>query len=346
MERLISRKMKIAITDIYGKLYEKDKLFDASTCKIGENLLVPIIKLKKSLEKNGHQFHTLDMYRWSEIDKIIFQEIPESIYTVETLDKKIKFGVKCILQKDYLFKSSRLLSERDRILLIMEPPAVAQKSYMKCYHKYFGKILTWDDDLVDNKKYFKFYYPQPIPQKRPYEKFQNKKEFVMISGNKVSSHPNELYSKRKNVVEYFETRNEQFDLYGFGWEKENYKNYRGIVDNKLDTLSKYKYSICFENQQKVKGYITEKIFDCFFANCIPIYWGAENISDYIPENTFIDWRKFSSIEDMLLYVRNIKEEEYNEYLNNIEKFLNSEEFKEKFSVDAYIKNMTKIIMDK
>lgn len=49
---------------------------------------------------------------------------------------------------------------------------------------------------------------------------------------------------------------------------------------------------------------------------------------------------------MLLYVRNIKEEEYNEYLNNIEKFLNSEEFKEKFSVDAYIKNMTKIIMDK
>lgn len=337
--------MKIAITDIYGKLYEKDRLFDPNACKIGENLLVPIIKLKQSLEKSGHQIHTLDMYKWGDVDKIIFQEVPNSIYTVETLEKKTKYIAKCILQKDNLFKASRMLSEDKRILLIMEPPAVAPKSYMKKYHKYFGKILTWNDDLVDNEKYFKLYYPQPIPLKNHYEKFQNKREIVMISGNKVSSHPDELYSERKKVVEYFETKNEQFDLYGYGWESEHYKNYRGVVENKLETLSKYKYSICFENQHKIRGYITEKIFDCFFANCVPIYWGADNVFDYIPENTFIDWRKFSSINDMLIYVKNIKEEEYNEYLSNIAKFLNSHEFKDKFSVEAYIKKMTKIIME-
>lgn len=39
-----------------------------------------------------------------------------------------------------------------------------------------------------------------------------------------------------------------------------------------------------------KGYITEKIFDCFFPGVIPIYWGAENVTDYIPQDTFIDRR--------------------------------------------------------
>ncbi len=40
------------------------------------------------------------------------------------------------------------------------------------------------------------------------------------------------------------------------------------------------------------GYITEKIWDSFKARSIPIYWGASNIEEYIPINTFIDFRKF------------------------------------------------------
>lgn len=338
--------MKIAITDIYGKLYEKDKLFDVKACKIGENLLEPSVKLKEALENQGHEYHTLDIYKWKEIDKIIFQEIPESIYTVTALDKKIKFFLKCILQKDNLFKATQVLSVSDRILLIMEPPVVTERSYEKKYHKYFGKIITWDDELVDDKKYFKFFYPQPIPQKRPYKDFQNKKTFVMMNGNKFSHHPNELYSKRREVIEYFETSDEEFDLYGNGWEKCNYKNYKGFVESKLETLSNYKYAICFENQCNVKGYITEKIFDCFFSNCVPIYWGAANICEYIPQNTFIDWSMFSGMNQLIDYVKNISEIEYNNYLNNIANFLKSDSFKKKFSVDAYIQNMTQIIVDK
>ena len=36
----------------------------------------------------------------------------------------------------------------------------------------------------------------------------------------------------------------------------------------------------------VKGYITEKIFDSFFAGVVPIYWGAENITDYVPKSLY------------------------------------------------------------
>jgi len=45
------------------------------------------------------------------------------------------------------------------ILLIWEPPTVQPLNYDKHYHEPFSKILTWNDDLVDNKRYFKFYYP-------------------------------------------------------------------------------------------------------------------------------------------------------------------------------------------
>jgi hypothetical protein len=42
------------------------------------------------------------------------------------------------------------------------------------------------------------------------------------------------------------------------------------VDSKKNTLEKYKFSICYENARDIPGYITEKIFDCFFAGCVPI----------------------------------------------------------------------------
>lgn len=43
--------MNIAIVNIYGDAYSEDKLFDINSCKIGQNLLLPGIVLKKELEK-------------------------------------------------------------------------------------------------------------------------------------------------------------------------------------------------------------------------------------------------------------------------------------------------------
>ena len=40
-------------------------------------------------------------------------------------------------------------------------------------------------------------------------------------------------------------------------------SYKGETPNKIETLSKYKFSICFENTSSEPDYISEKIFDCF-----------------------------------------------------------------------------------
>lgn len=66
------------------------------------------------------------------------------------------------------------------------------------------------------------------------------------------------------MIEYLEQNDHEFDLYGYGWEKEGFKSYKGSVKDKLEILSHYKYCVCYENMRGEKGYITEKIFDCFF----------------------------------------------------------------------------------
>jgi hypothetical protein len=59
-------------------------------------------------------------------------------------------------------------------------------------------------------------------------------------------------------------------------------------DELLNIFNKYKFILCFENSF-CDGYITEKIFNCFYANTIPLYKGAPNVLDYININSFINF---------------------------------------------------------
>ncbi len=103
-----------------------------------------------------------------------------------------------------------------------------------------------------------------------------------------------------------------------------YLSYRGTIEIKNEILKSYKFAICYENARDIPGYITEKIFDCFFAGCVPIYWGAPNITDFIPANTFIDRRKFKSYEELYKYIKAMPKAEYMRYIDAIEKFIKSD----------------------
>jgi hypothetical protein len=52
----------------------------------------------------------------------------------------------------------------------------------------------------------------------------------------------------------------------------------------------------------MKGYITEKIFDCFYAGTVPIYYGASDISDFIDPKSFIDYQNFSGLTDLKRFI--------------------------------------------
>jgi hypothetical protein len=209
----------------------------------------------------------------------------------------------------------------------------------------FRKIFTWNDVFVDGKKYYKINYSHAFPAAIERDPAGRTRFCTMIVSNKRSRHPLELYSKRVEAVRWFEENHPaEFDLYGVGWDAycfdgsrpvralnrfraltrllaPAFPSYRGKVENKRRTLEQYRFSVCYENARDIPGYITEKIFDCFIAGCIPVYWGAGNVTDHIPADCFIDRRQFPAYTDLYAHLKGMTPDDRERMIGNVERFL-------------------------
>ena len=56
---------------------------------------------------------------------------------------------------------------------------------------------------------------------------------------------------------------------------------------KHEFLKEYKFCLCYENESS-DGYVTEKLLHAKAAGCIPIYWGASDVSKDFDERGFIN----------------------------------------------------------
>jgi len=164
----------------------------------------------------------------------------------------------------------------------------------------------------------------------PYEK---RKFLTLIASRLSSKHPHQLYSEREKLIRFFEKQPDvEFDLYGRYWAKRKFRSWKGTIPDKIEVLKQYRFAIAYENS-KENGYFTEKLWDCFATGVVPIYWGAPNIENYIPEDCFIDRRKFDSNDALLSFLQKMSEEEWNGYIERAAAFLKTEaveKFTEKF----------------
>lgn len=147
----------------------------------------------------------------------------------------------------------------------------------------------------------------------------------------------ELYRVRLDAIEYF-ARSGGFDLFGLDWDKPiagaetRFRSavdacYRGTIPpgEKLEVLSRYRFALCFENTC-FPGYVTEKIFDCMAAGCVPVYLGAPDIASYVPEATFIDMRRFSGFAELAAHLDSLDDEALGEYRQAADEFFRSSLF--------------------
>lgn len=217
---------------------------------------------------------------------------------------------------------------------------------------FYQKVFTWDDNIVDGDKFIKINFPNSL-QIGKVDDFSSRDRFCcLISSNRslTCSDARDLYVERVSTIRWFEKNAPQnFDLYGIDWNFpaaksgvtgriqrrvwralsrvltfKPFPSYRGRIASKNDILSNTKFSICYENVRDLPGYITEKLFDCFFAGCVPIYWGASNIEKYVPHDCFIDRRQFSNMSDLYIFLQNMSEIEYVAYQQRISDYLKSE----------------------
>jgi hypothetical protein len=212
-----------------------------------------------------------------------------------------------------------------RTLVLWEPPVILPHSYEKTLHANFGTVFTMCEQYITSAQYKKLFQPRAsFRQLEPID-FNKKRFCTTIIGNKYATASEELYTARRNLVRFFEQNHpDEFDLYGTWWNQQENPSYRGQVSSKEDILKLYKFSVAYENSKHVTGYITEKIFDCLEAGTVPIYWGADNIRDYIPGDCFIDRDMFQSDQELYTYLKKITEQEYKDYCVAIKKYLASD----------------------
>jgi alpha(1,3/1,4) fucosyltransferase len=184
----------------------------------------------------------------------------------------------------------------------------------------------------------------------------------------------ELYTERLRAVEFFSRRGE-IDLYGVGWDGPPYRvgtrlpgalqrrvrtveqirhsirpdpllvaaarAWRGRVEDKADVLGGYRFAICFENMV-LEGWITEKIFDCFFAGTIPVYRGAPDIADWVPRECFIDARDFDGYDGLRQHLLALGPNELRAHREAARDFIESDRFRP-FSKETYVEMFVQML---
>jgi len=159
----------------------------------------------------------------------------------------------------------------------------------------------------------------------------------------------ELYSERMRLIRWFAANApNKFDLFGSSWDEPRRaagswwqrhvtyrgpwaktlfpakKLYRGPVAAKGPVMGRYRFALCFENADNLPGYITEKIFDCMMAGCVPVYLGAPNVAEHIPEGCYVPHQKRSAPWKLLGKLEAVSEAEHDAYLDRIEEFFRGE----------------------
>jgi len=308
-------------------VYNNNRMFNPEIqAPIGDDLLYPFHHLARVAREKDISLSTIDTRPLDTYDAVFFVDYPGN--------------------NNRYFKKLIDMNYRNLYLFVFENEIIKPDNWKPENYRHFKKVFTWRDDIVDNKKIFKFFLPNRIPDPIAFNVREKEKFCCLIAGNKTNHHPLELYSERIRAIRWFEKNQPaQFDLFGKGWDLSlpgylapfqpvlrpvyrvlfpQYPSYQGKMTSKREILKRYKFSICYENARDIPGYITEKLFDCFFAGCVPVYLGAPNVTDYIPEDCFVDKRKFSGYSGLFDYLNQMPEDDYLEHVHAIEEFMKSE----------------------
>ena len=349
---------------IYGWENGDDDIFDLHSPRNRDNCLQPMRLMNVMARQSGISLHTADVSERNHI-------IPDFSLYVESID-----FVGSPAKRNYL-----ILYETP--LTVPRNASYHYLNQFDFIFTWDKKLLN--NGLKDDKagfippnRFIEIHHPNPIPaESRPdfqSPKFNQRKDFVCLIGS--NRHANllderELYSERVKAIQWFEAHAlNDFKLYGNGWNvpqkrfghlgraryriekvtpwllgKPVFPSYQGPAKTKYEVLSRTKFCICFENARDIHGYITEKIFDCLFAGCIPVYWGDAEISKSIPAECFIDFRQYRSYAKLYEHLKTMTSTQFSRHQEVARDFLQSIQF-EPYSSESFAEVViNKIVQD-
>ena len=329
------------IGSIVAEGHSQDSLFTANDRVHRHNPTRMHVVLRDTFAASGMELHTADVNSERKIDFEIHLEarrVPED-------------GV-------------------PRFLIALENPLINPLNADRSHLSRYLRVFTWNPSLFDLDNVVPIRVPNRIEPMLPFPAFGKRPRFAcMINANKLfrKSVPGDLYLERLRTIHWYERHHpELFDLWGLGWGKPSpaydlagrlrrglqrvrmgcgwrpFPSWRGEVADKADVYRTTRYAICYENNSSVPGYVTEKLFDALVHGCVPVYWGPEDIGNYVPERCFIDRRRFGATAELHGFLARIDEARYSVYQRDIADWLSSDAARQ-FSDEAYAETVVRTI---
>lgn len=171
---------------------------------------------------------------------------------------------------DALYSFARSLpTSVKKILCLVESPVYAPFGH----HPNILFSDTWEHVLTYNREFYSdslLYYDIPVTgiqcqnSEAPIAPISNKGVFI------GSFKDDRGFGLERNAMILQAADAGLIDIWGYGWPE--HAGYKGVTNNKIETLRQYSYTLCVENA-KYSGYVTEKIGDSIIADRPCMYFG-------------------------------------------------------------------------
>jgi hypothetical protein len=329
-----------AVSFVVPPPYQNNRLFGFDPLLNRDDALAPFRLLQQAFQQRGYSLNTHDITPPAQAERVIYFDLPAQLPS----------------------PAQRATS----YCILTETAVVKPENWQLAKHAHFAKLFTYCTEYVDDQRYFLLFLARGFAPLTVNLAAKNR-FCCLIAGNKKSSHPNELYSERIRAIRWFENHAPtDFDLYGIGWDKATFSgllrplnrvplarklmaprfpSYRGPIAAKNEVLARYKFTIAYENGRDIPGYVTgDKIFDALQAGCVPVYWGAPDITKYVPAECFIDRRNFTSYPQLYAHLRAMPAKTYQEYMENIAYYINQVAPHGPFTHTAYVETLVREVL--
>lgn len=146
----------------------------------------------------------------------------------------------------------------------------------------FKFIFTNDYELTKKHPELTYLLPHAFTWCSNRSIFPKNKMYSIIASSKREAPGHQL---RHTIVD---TYKDYIEVFGGGYRK---------IKSKNEGLNDFRFSFAIENII-AEGYWTEKVVDCFSTGTIPIYWGAQSISNFFLEEGIV---RLTDNFDLTLY---------------------------------------------
>lgn len=251
-----------------------------------------------------------------------------------------------------------LSSVKKCILIRMESESVWKPNFTKMLEEQFDEIINVGFEDHELSGTFQN-WPQYYPSKETFERWPVMEERIssslLVASDKFSAHKNSNYAIRRTLA----TTVNHLAIAGMGWRRpllgrlkivaiESARHRRlelldslkfligrkpdvliGQVLDKLEVAKHYKFALVIENDST---YLTEKIFDAFFAGCFPIYVGPNAQAYGIPTDLFIQAPE--NVQALIAILEEVGSKDLTNFHGDLLDWLNSEEVRKKWSSES------------